>query len=622
MKRIISMLLILALLLSCLPSFVGAGGNEPVIIMLGSDYQNNCYQPSYDRYYYDKTPITEQPRTLEFQAILDSLANADITPDGALFAGDYTDHFQSDGDGANCAGDGIRQIKKMLADTLGMDTANTVFAQGNHDYENAAGIAASGLQPYGEDDAYLVYVINEADFPYDQANSSFQPIVASTAQRLGEELDALANSGEDRPIMLLCHVPLHYSSRYKGKDNTYASLIFDELNDAAEDLNVFFIYGHNHSGASADYEASWGGAVNYVARGQALDVNCSGHGDAGTNMQTLNFTYLNAGYVGYSTSATNNSKTVSVIYLYQDRVTLARYDKNGEYTSAESIGQTNPLKPQEGEVTNYPITIPLHASSPYRVIAQTTTPAYGSVSADGLFVKVTPFENYAIDTWSISPADSADVTQIDNNFYFSNLTADCTFTVSFKEVTCLSAHFTDVDQTQWYHDSIDFVLRHGMFNGVSETSFEPNGTMTRAMLVTVLYRMSGSPVIIAGEHFTDVSADSWYAEAVAWGKVTGIIDGIGNRLFAPDQYVTREQTAVILYRYAIYKSLDVGDYDDLLSDFTDGSDASKYAHEALNWAIATGLLSGIGNQTLAPQGSATRAQVAAILMRFHLSNYQ
>lgn len=617
MKRIISFCLLLALLLSIVP-VASADAAEPVVIMFGSDYQNNCYQPSYNRYYYDKTPIDEQPRTIELQAILDSVAVAGVKPDAALFVGDYTDHFQSDGDEANCAGDGIRQIKTMLQTTLDIDPSATLFTQGNHDYELAEGIADSGLQPYDEDDAFLVYVINEADFPYNQSGSSFKSIVAGTAQRLGEDLDSLVEAEETRPIMLLCHVPLHYSSRYKGKDNTYANLIFDELNEAAEDLNIFFFFGHNHSGASADYEASWGGAVNYVGRGEMLDINCEDHGDAGTNQKKLNFTYLNAGYVGYSTSATNDSKTVSVFTIYENRVRITRYDKYGEYTAAESLGQTDPRNPSEGAVTNYPITVVLQNNSEYRLLVENTTPLYGTYRLDGWHVSVEAYENFAIDSWSISPPESATVTQEGNEFYFSDLTADCTFSISFKEVICASEHFTDVDQALWYHDGIDFAIRNGMFSGISATQFDPEGVMTRAMLVTVLYRISGSPVIIVSDDYSDVPSDAWYASAVAWAKVTGIADGVGNGKFAPNVPVTREQSAAMLYRYAKYQGHEML-VEDIVENYQDGSTVSTFAVEPMNWAVTSGLISGVGNNLLSPQGSATRAQLATILMRYCLN---
>jgi|GEM_PF-586788 len=614
MKRFFATILILALLVGLVPCLT-VFASEPIVILFGSDYQNNCYQPSYNRNYYDNTPIAEQPRTLELQAILDSVAESGVRPDAAMFAGDYTDHFQSDGDEAHCAGDGIRQIKSMLETTLGIDPNQTVFAQGNHDFELAEGIATSGLQPYDEDDAYLVYVINEASFPYDQANSSFRTIVAGTAQRLQEDLGDLVQAEEARPIMLLCHVPLHYSSRYKGKDNTYANLIFDEINEAAEELNIFFFYGHNHSGASADYEGSWGGAVNYVGRGYDLDVNCEGHGDAGTNMKKLNFTYLNAGYVGYSTSGTNDTKTVSVLSIYDNRVKIARYDKNGEYTARESLGMTNPFKPAEGEVSNYPITVVLQNTTPYTLIAENRTPHYGSVAIDGVRATVRAYENYELDSWHISPEGAATVTQEGEFFYFSDLTSDCTFTVTFKETSCASEHFEDVEQTLWYHDGIDYAVRNGLFAGVSEHRFQPDGRMTRAMLVTVLYRLSNSPTILVSQIYDDVPLEAWYATAVTWAKFTGIADGVGDGRFAPDVPVTREQAATMLYRYAKYCE-DLVDYDPSADGFDDSQQISRFAYEAMGWAVASELIGGVGNNRLDPQGTATRAQLATILMRY------
>lgn len=618
MKRLLSLLLTLALLLSCLPSAACAQEDKPVVLLLASDYQNYCYTPGYNRFYYDDTPIADQPRTVEFQSILDAVAADGASVDVALLVGDYTDHFQSDGDGAHCSGDGIRQIKSMLTETLGVAPESTVFSQGNHDYEGAEGIAASGLQPYDEDDAYLVYVINEGQFPYSQKTASYESLVSATAKTVREDLDELVTSHESRPIMLLCHVPLHYSARYNGKDNTYADLIFDAINESAEELNIFFFYGHNHSGSSADYEADWGGAVNYVARGQALDVNCAGHGKAGTNMQTLNFTYLNAGYVGYSTSAVNNTKTVSVLSVYSDRIVISRYDKDGEYTRTESLGMTDPRDESEGEVTTYPITVALQNKTSYTLTAQSLNPAYGTVVTRGWYAEAVPTENYAVEAWTLTPSDGAQVTQDGNRFYFSDITADCTLSVRFCEVSCASERFTDVDTSQWYHDSLDYALVHGLFNGISETEFLPDGTMTRAMLVTVLYRLSGSPAIVVSPDFSDVSADSWYASAVTWARVVGVVDGMGDGTFRPEDDVTREQTAVILCRYAKYRGIFVG-RDDTIEGFTDADAVSDWARFEMSWAIRSDLINGMNHGRLEPQGNATRAQVATLLMRFCLN---
>lgn len=615
MKRIVSVLLILVLLLSCLP--LAQAANKPVTILLGSDFQNNCYNPKYDRYLYDDTPLAEQPRSITLKALLSSVAADGVTPDAALFVGDYTDHFQSDGDGTHCSGDGIGYIRAMLDDAFGegyTSSHTTVFSQGNHDYEGTPALAKSGLQPYDADDAYLVYVINEKDFPYSQT-ASMESTISATAQRLGKCLDELIAADELRPIFVLCHVPLHYSTRYSGGDNPYASLIFSELNEAAEELNLLFFFGHNHSGASADYEADWGGAVNFVARGQTLDVNTPNHGAAGTNKQTLNFTYMNAGYVGYSTSATNDTRTVSVLSIYDDRVLVSRYDAEGEYTAAESIGQTDPRDPSKGEVADYPLTVPLLTRSEYTISAVSAAPAYGKVKEKNGYVLALPNENYTVSGWTLTPANAATVTQDGNRFFLSNQTADCTLTVDFAESHCVSRQFTDLDRSQWYHDGVDYAISHGMFKGIEDNRFDPEGTMTRAMLVTVLYRMEGSPAILPGTDFSDVPASEWYSRAVAWGKLRGIIDGVGGGRFAPEDEVTREQAATILLRYTSYKGYPVSAFANL-SAFRDHGSISAYAQGAMSWAVAEGLISGVGNQRLDPQGNATRAQLAVILMRY------
>ncbi len=617
MKRILSIMLMFFLLLGCLPT-VFAEAEQPTVVLLGSDFQNNCYQPSYNRYYYDNTPMDEQPRSVSLRALLQSVKNAGITPDAALFTGDYTDHFQSDGDGAYCAGDGITQIRSLLDTAFGAEytgSHTTLFSQGNHDFEGAAGLAQSGLQPYDDADKYLVYVINEKDFPYNQKTDAFEGAVADTAQALGTQLDTLVSAEELRPIFVLCHVPLHYSSRYNGADNTYAELIFNELNDAAAELNVFFLYGHNHSGASADYEADWGGAVNYVARGQQLDVNRSGHGSAGSNFRTLNFTYLNAGYTGYSTSATNDTRTVSVLSLYENSAVLSRYDAQGEYLRAESVGQTDPQDPGKGAVTNYPITVPLLTASEFTVSAESENDLYGTVRTSGMTASATAAEGYAVSGWVLSPADAATVTQNGAMFYFSEVTADCTLTVSFAETDCPSTHFTDVNPSLWYHDGIDFTVRQKLFNGVSANTFEPDTVMSRAMLVTVLYRMSDSPAILPGTDYSDVSIGKWYSNAVTWANVCDIVNGIGGGKFAPDAPVTREQVAVILCRYASHLNKSVSSVLSL-DGFADAGSIGSYAADALQWAVERELIGGVGNNLLDPKGSATRAQVAVLLMRF------
>lgn len=181
---------------------------------------------------------------------------------------------------------------------------------------------------------------------------------------------------------------------------------------------------------------------------------------------------------------------------------------------------------------------------------------------------------------------------------------------------CLCERFDDVDKNAWYHTYVEYVLAEGLFNGLSETSFAPNGLMTRAMLVTVLYRMEGEPVVSGNSVYTDVADGLWYADAIIWATENAIVDGYGEGLFGPMANVTREQAVAMLYRWAEYKGVDTSATDDL-GAFKDADSVSNYAATAVRWAVAQGLLDGTEDELLQPKGTATRAQIAAIIQRFN-----
>ena len=184
---------------------------------------------------------------------------------------------------------------------------------------------------------------------------------------------------------------------------------------------------------------------------------------------------------------------------------------------------------------------------------------------------------------------------------------------------CPSKAYVDVpDESNWAHVGIDFVLKAGLFYGTSETTFDPEATMTRAMLVTVLYRLEGKPETNAENPFKDIADGMWYTDAVVWAAENGIVLGVEENIFDPDGKITREQMATILYRYTKFKGLPLND-GDYAEKYPDIDKVSPYAAEAMRWANAEGLINGMRSGetvTLAPQGDATRAQVAAILMRY------
>ena len=173
--------------------------------------------------------------------------------------------------------------------------------------------------------------------------------------------------------------------------------------------------------------------------------------------------------------------------------------------------------------------------------------------------------------------------------------------------------FTDVKDSDWFASAVDFASSHELFRGVSEAEFAPRMPMTRAMLVTVLYRLEGEPKTTAGIRFDDVSGDAWYADAVAWASANQIVNGTGSG-FAPNDNVTREQIATILYRYMKYLGVDVSAKGDL-SKFGDGKDVSSWAQDAMLWAVKVGLFRGDDANRLNPGSNATRAEVATLMQR-------
>lgn len=178
--------------------------------------------------------------------------------------------------------------------------------------------------------------------------------------------------------------------------------------------------------------------------------------------------------------------------------------------------------------------------------------------------------------------------------------------------------FRDVTESDWFYDDVRFANQNGLFNGVEKDLFAPEEPMTRGMLVTVLWRLDGETAPKTATTFTDVDANAYYADAVAWAAESGVVNGIGGSKFDPEGNVTREQIAAILFRYAAFKGVDTAARADLTT-FPDAEKTSAYAHDALSWAVAAELVKGTKEGStiyLDPQGSATRAQVAAILSRY------
>ncbi|MDY2971070.1 MAG: S-layer homology domain-containing protein [Butyricicoccus pullicaecorum] len=239
---------------------------------------------------------------------------------------------------------------------------------------------------------------------------------------------------------------------------------------------------------------------------------------------------------------------------------------------------------------------------------------------DTVTITATPDEGYELDELVVYDEDGDDIDlkdKGDGKFTFEMPKGDVEIEVSFATISdeTPKADFVDVPADAWYAEAVQYVYENGMMSGTSETTFSPDLTTTRGMIVTILYRLENEPTVAGTTAFTDVAADQYYANAVAWAAQNGIVSGIDATTFAPNNAITREQMAAILYRYAQFKGYDVSAKADL-SVYTDAATVGAYATDAMAWANGAQLITGTSATTLTPAGNATRAQVATILMRF------
>lgn len=234
---------------------------------------------------------------------------------------------------------------------------------------------------------------------------------------------------------------------------------------------------------------------------------------------------------------------------------------------------------------------------------------------------VTPDEGWELATLSVTDNRGTELDvkyEGDSVYSFKMPARRVEIQVSFREIPPESLPFTDIADNAWYADAVRYVYKHGLMAGTSATTFAPDVTTSRAMIATILWRMAGSPVVNYAMNFADVPQDQWYSEAVRWATSEGIVGGYGNGLFGTNDPITREQFAAMLYRFAQEQGYDVsiGENTNILS-YTDVADLSEYAISAMQWAVGAGIINGTGDgSTLSPQGQATRAQAAVMLMRF------
>ena len=320
-------------------------------------------------------------------------------------------------------------------------------------------------------------------------------------------------------------------------------------------------------------------------------------------------------------NATNKNVTWS-----SDDTSVATVDASGLVTAVARGTAVITATAADGSGASASCTVTVSSYLPpanpnYRITVEATQG--GTVTADptaakaGTTVTLTPVPHRGYQVGSVAVTDRfgepvAVTEQADGTYTFTMPNGQVTVTVTFEQAPL---PFPDVTEGDWFYDAVRCAYENSLMDGVGDNLFAPNSETTRAQLVTILYRLAGEPEPGGDSGFADVAAGTWYTDAVAWAAENGIVNGVSDTEFAPGDDITREQLAAILYRYAAYQGYDVSQRADL-SGFGDASSIRGYAQEALSWAHAQGLVLGFEDGSLRPQGTASRAQIAAVLMRF------
>ena len=304
------------------------------------------------------------------------------------------------------------------------------------------------------------------------------------------------------------------------------------------------------------------------------------------------------------------TKSVKVTNKTSDKITVKFNGVNRDVAkdATETFSYTRPSSGSGS--TSYAVNV--NAATNGAVAADKKTASKGTT----VTVTASPSKGYVVDAVKVVDKDGKDVavTGKDGKYVFTMPASAVTVTGSFKAETPapVALPFTDVKRGNWFYDAVKYAYAQGLMTGTSATTFAPNGTMNRAMIVTVLYRLEKSPAVTGASKFTDVPAGQWYSDAVAWAAANKIVNGYDETTFGPMNAVTREQMAAILFRYEQVKGLENVTLEENLNRFPDQNKISAYAIPALQWAVGQKIINGNADGTLDPTGTATRAQVAQI----------
>ena len=355
---------------------------------------------------------------------------------------------------------------------------------------------------------------------------------------------------------------------------------------------------------TADHDTlSGGGKVTLtLKRGNLPDgavVTVSGTDEAGNAV-----TMTDNGDGTYSATLPNKTQTYTFIAAYDGSQTIApKTDFTTVKVQQRSSGGGEPAKP------SFPVKISNSGDGVAKV-----DKSYASAGAK-VTITVTPGRNATVQRITVTDEDGQRLKLTENRDGTYSFTMPSGTANVYVRFSGSGLPFADVPSGSWYYDDVAYVYDTGLMTGLTATAFGPNLSTTRGMIVTILWRMENEPAARHGCPFADVRRGSYYEQAIAWASENGIVTGFDASTFAPDRAITREQLAAILFRFAAYRGMDAVTLRENLSSFQDQAAISAYAVSALNWAVGEGLMQGTGDK-LEPTGSATRAQVATMLMRF------
>lgn len=405
-------------------------------------------------------------------------------------------------------------------------------------------------------------------------STSYKPVYV---QHKGHEYIATVTTGENSKKIATFTNPDGFSEFTISKDPATVATIgqnrYTTLQDAID--------------AVKDNET-----IEIVGSSKTLTATVSGNKTftVNANSNTVNLTAAS----GYNMTSTPGDTTGITTY------TVSHQSSGGPGSSGGSISAP----------TTYAVNV--NAATNGAVAADKKTASKGTT----VTVTASPSKGYVVDAVKVVDKDGKDVavTGKDGKYVFTMPGSAVTVTGTFKAETPapVALPFTDVKSGNWFYDAVKYAYEQGLMTGTSATTFAPNGTMNRAMIVTVLYRLEKSPAVTGASKFTDVPAGQWYSDAVAWAAANKIVNGYDETTFGPMNAVTREQMAAILFRYEQVKGLENVTLEENLNRFPDQNKISAYAIPALQWAVGQKIINGNADGTLDPTGTATRAQVAQI----------